>query len=192
MREVGLLKEGDLDRREWARRVALVAQQYEAMQRLGGFSPTAPRDLAMADNTMWILGRLGPGERAVYWAHNAHVQRVPVTGPSLPPGRFPSTGTRLGWALGRKYFAIGTAYGGPARDDASSVARDSIDAALGATAAGPFLLSLRGKAAPAVATWLSEERPMRFQVKHLMVPLGKAFDAVAYFDGASAAARIKE
>jgi hypothetical protein len=34
-----------------------------------------------------------------------------------------------------------------------------------------------------------EKRPMRFQVQHLIVPLGKAFDAVAYFDRATRAAR---
>ena len=171
--------------------MAVVVQQYEAMQRLGGFSPTAPRDQAMADNTMWILQRLAPGERAVYWAHNAHVQRVPVTGPAIPAGRLPSAGTRLGEALGRAYLAIGTAYGGPSRDDASAVVPGSVDAALGQVAAGPFLVSLRARAFnPGVRSWLAEERPQRSQVKQLMVPLGSAFDVIAYFPGATAAAHV--
>ena len=65
--------EGDKDRLEWARRLALVAQQHETVLRLGAFEATAPRDVAMTENTLWVLGRLAKGERAVYWTHNAHV-----------------------------------------------------------------------------------------------------------------------
>ena len=178
----------DSDRLEWTRRVALVIAQSEAMSRLGQFSPTVPRDLAMADNLMWILGRIGPGERAVYWAHNAHVQKTPVTGPPLPPGRYPGTGLRLNERLGRGYVAVGTAYGGPSRNGGADLAEGSVDAALALVSATAFLLPLGGKRPPEkVASWLSEERPMRFQVEHLLVPLGTAFDAVAYFDHAEPA-----
>jgi hypothetical protein len=114
------------------------------------------------------------------------VQRVGVTGPSLPPGRFPSTGTHLGQRLGTKYFAIGTAYGGPARNEPVPAA-DSVDAILGTVRATPFLLNLRGAKDP----WLSVERPMRFQVGNLMLPLGPAFDAIAYFDRTEPAPRVK-
>ena len=69
--------------------------------------------------------------------------------------------------------------------DASAPAEGSLDAALGKVSAKPFLLVL--KDAPA---WLSEERPMRFQTGYLDVAAGKAFDAVAYFDRATAAARV--
>lgn len=186
--ETNRLSGSDADRLEWTRRVALVIGQSEAMSRLGQFSPTVPRDLAMADNLMWILGRIGPGERAVYWAHNAHVQKTAVTGPSLPPGRYPGAGVRLHERLGRRYLAVGTAYGGRSRNGGTALAEGSIDAALAHVSATSFILPLGGKRPEAkVASWLSEERPMRFQVEHLLVPLGRAFDAVAYFDHAEPA-----
>jgi len=180
-------------RDEWARRLALAAQQQETMLRLGAFSPTAPRDQAMADNILWVLGRLAAGERAVYWAHNAHVQRAPVQGPPLPAGQWPSAGKRLTAALGRKYYAIATAYGGPSMDDKTAAASGSVDAALESVAPGPFLLALHsGPRSAEVGAWLSEERPMRFQRGYLMLPLGEAFDAVVYFGRATRAARSHE
>lgn len=188
---VDRLSEGEKDRLEWARRVALVVRQNEAMLRLGAFSPTAPRDHAMAENTLWVLGRLAAGERAVYWAHNAHVQKVPVKGPPLPPGSFPSAGMRLAAALGTKYYAIATAYGGPSMDKAAVAESGSVDAALESVGTGPLFLPLDGgRRSSAIASWLSQERPMRFQVGYLVVPLGRAFDAVAYFDRATPAARV--
>jgi erythromycin esterase-like protein len=176
---------------DWAKRVALVLAQNEEMLRLGAFSPESPRDKGMADNTLWIVSRLGNGERAVYWAHNAHVQRVPVQGPPLPPGKFTGAGMRFDAALGKKYYAIATTYGGPAMDDKSAAENGSVDAALERVAKSPFLLSLNGPRSVAVASWLSEERMIRFQTKYLLVPLGKAFDAVAYFDHAVASERVK-
>jgi erythromycin esterase len=181
---------GEADRVEWARRIALVLQQSEETLRLGMFAPAAPRDRAMAANTLWVLSRLGADERAVYWAHNAHVQRAVVTGPALPPGRFPSAGSRFADALGTRYYAIGTAYGGPARWDATVASMDSVDATLEKVDQTPFLLVLRTAARPsAVNAWLTEERLMRFQGGYLLLPLATAFDAVAYFDHATPAAR---
>jgi len=176
---------------EWARRLALVAQQQETMLRLGAFAPSAPRDQAMADNVLWVLGRLAKGERLVYWAHNAHVQRRPVKGPPLPAGEWSSAGMRLSAALGgEKYYAIATTYGGPSMDDKTAAASGSVDAALESAGAGPFLLSLHaGPRSPEVAAWLSQERPMRFQTGYLMLPLGDAFDTVVYFGRATRAVR---
>jgi erythromycin esterase len=184
------LSQGDADRLEWARRLALVVQQNEATLRLGFFAPTAPRDEAMAENTLWVLGRLAPDERAVYWAHNAHVQRALVQGPTLPPGSFPGAGTRFGAALGKRYVAIATAYGGPSMDKGTAAADGSVDAALEKVVTGSFLLSLHtGPVPSAVAEWLARERPMRFQVEYIRLPLGSAFDAVAFFDRAIPALR---
>lgn len=189
---IARLKAGDPEHLEWARRVAVTAQQYEAMQRLGAFSDAVPREEAMANNLMWILGRLKSGERAVYWAHNAHVQKVPVSGPALPPGRFASTGSKLKMLLGPKYFAIGLTYGGPSRDGGAAVPEGSLDAALSSLSTTAFVLRLDADSQPAsVAAWWSEERPMRFQVKHLLLPVGPAFDALVYFPGARAAARAE-
>jgi erythromycin esterase len=188
---VNRISTGDRDRLDWARRVALVAQQHETVLRLGAFAPSAPRDVAMAENTLWVLGRLAKGERAVYWAHNAHVQHAPVTGPPLPPGKWAGAGSRFRTALGKKYYAIATTYGGPSLDDQTAATTGSVDATLESVAQGPFLLSLQnGKRPKAVEAWLSEERLMRFQTGYLMLPLGDAFDAVAFFDRATRAARV--
>jgi len=189
--EVNHLAASDDDRSEWIRRVALVISQSETMSRLGPFSPTVPRDLAMADNLMWILSRLGRNERLVYWAHNAHVQKTEVTGPGVPEGRFPPTGLRLAERLGRAYVAVGCAYGGPSRDGGAPLPEASIDAVLAHASSAPFLLLLDDpKPPPAVRAWLTDEHPMRFQVQHLLVPLGLAFDAVAYFDHAERAGAV--
>jgi erythromycin esterase len=173
---------------EWAQRIARLIQQNELFLRLGAFHPTAPRDEAMAENTLWILEHLPKGERAVYWAHNAHVQHAPVKGPPLPPGAFTGAGTHFAKALGRKYVAIATAYGGPAIDNASEPQSDSVDAMLSKLAPAPFLLPLRGARRDA---WMNEERSMRFQTGYLIVPLGTAFDAVAYFERATKGERVQ-
>lgn len=190
VQRVDRLAEGRKDRLEWARRLALVAQQHETVLRLGAFEATAPRDIAMTDNTLWVLGRLAKGERAVYWAHNAHVQKVPVTGPPLPPGRFPPAGLRFHAALGKQYYAIATTYGGPSLDDQTVATSGSVDATLESVGKGPFLLVLHNaKRSGPVDAWLAQERLMRFQVGYLMVPLGTGFDAVVYFDRATRATR---
>lgn len=181
---------GTRDQRAWAERLALVAQQDEVMLRRGPFSPEAPRDAAMAANTQWIVDRLPRGERAMLWAHNAHVQRTPIKGPALPRGAFPSMGSRLGESLRTGYFAVGTAYGGPSVDSASAPRAGTVDAALGDIAAAPYLVPLRG--APqtgALGAWLHAERPMRFQVGHLVLPLARAFDAIVYFERVGAVVR---
>ncbi|HEU4523274.1 MAG TPA: erythromycin esterase family protein [Thermoanaerobaculia bacterium] len=181
------------DRTEWARRVALVVQQGEDALRLGMFSPTIPRDIALAENTLWVLRRLGAGERAVYWAHNAHVQKTPVKGAPLPAGAFPGSGQRFDVVLGAQYYAIGTTYGGPSMDDATAATPGSVDATLESVSEGPYLLLLRRSAPPpAIESWLAKERPMRFQVGYLDLPLGPAFDALVFFEGASDAARVSD
>jgi erythromycin esterase len=192
--KVRSLSAGEKNRLEWSRRMAFIVEQNEAMLRLGAFSPEVPRDIALAENTLWVLGRLPEGERAVYWAHNAHVQKVPVKGTGqIPPGSFPGSGLRFEKALGKKYYAIGTAYGGPSLEREPTAAESgSVDAALEAVATKPFLITLRGAPSSAEAiSWLSQERKMRFQVGYLLLPLGSAFDAVVYFDQVTKATRVK-
>jgi erythromycin esterase len=180
-----------LDRLAWAQRVAFVAQKFEEMLRLGAYHPAMSRNHAMGGNVAWIAGRLPPGERAVFWAHNAHIQRAPLKADALPPGPFVSTGTVIHAALGRGYYAIATSYGGPSLDKAATQPReDSVDEVLSQLAPAPYLLRLEpASATPHAAGWLAEERPMRFQVGNLRVPLGRAFDAVAFFPAAKPAAR---
>jgi len=177
-----------LTKDEWPHRITLVAQQDEEMLRLGAFAPSGPRDRAMAENTLWFLNRLPKGERAVYWAHNAHVQKVEVTGAPLPPGRYPNAGMRFAAALGKQYCAIATTYGGPSMDKSTLPVAGSVDGTLAKVAPHSFLLLLDGRRRP---KWLDDQRPMRFQVDHLNLPLGRAFDAVAFFDHATRAERVK-
>lgn len=66
---------------------------------------TSARDSYMADSVRWHLERSAPGTRIVLCAHNAHIQKEPVsfnghlTG--FPMGRY------LHRALGDDYFALG-------------------------------------------------------------------------------------
>ena len=177
---------GTAEQRAWAERFALIVQQDEVMLRNGPFSAENPRDAAMTANTRWIVDRLPSGERAVLWAHNAHVQRVAIKGGPVPPGEFPSMGQRLARELGEAYFAIGTSYGGPSLDSASAPRAGSVDAALAGVSPSSYLLPLRdASAGGALKSWLHAERPMRFEVGHLTVPLADAFDAVVHFDRVS-------
>jgi erythromycin esterase len=177
---------GTAEQRAWAERFALIVQQDEVMLRNGPFSSENPRDAAMAANTRWLVDRLPGGERAVLWAHNAHVQRVPIKGGPVPPGEFPSMGQRLGRALGDAYFVIGTTYGGPSLDSATAPRAGSADAALASISSEPYLLPLRDATTHgALKSWLHADRPMRFQVGHIVLPLADAFDAVVHFDRVS-------
>jgi len=188
----GRWSQGGADERAWVERFALLVRQDELMLRRGPLSPESPRDVAMAENARWLVDRLPNGERAVVWAHNAHVQRVLITGPAVPAGAFYSMGARLARDLGDGYVAIGTAYGGPSVDSASAPSPGSVDAALGELRRGPFLLRLRGaRPGGPTAEWLARERLMRFQVGHLRVPLASAFDVVVYFDRADPAAKLR-
>lgn len=177
-------------RREWAKRMVVVIDGMEKALRIGAFHSTVPRDSVLAENTLWVLGRLAPGERAVYLAHNAHVQRVPIHGAAVPPGSLLGSGTRFDVVLGRRYFAIGTAYGGPAMDDSSAPVGGSLDGVLAGALQAPSLLLLH-PATPLAEAWLSQEHVMRFQTGSLLLAPGRAFDAIAYFDRASRAAKAQ-
>lgn len=182
----------DPERIGWARRNAFVVRQFEEMLRLGAFHPAMSRNRAMAGNALWVVERLAPGERAVFWAHNAHVQRGRVKSQALPPpGDYPSTGSYLAEALGKRYIAIGTAYGGPSLDKSAPPESGGVDAVLGEVMPRPYVLVLAGERPPAVDAWLEAERPMRFQVGTLSLPLGAAFDAIAYFPAARRAERAQ-
>lgn len=171
-----------------ARQLASLLQHNEVALRVGMYSPTVPRDHAIAEITLWVVGQLRPGERAVFWAHNAHVQRAAIKGPAVPAGSFIASGARFDAVLGDRYYAIGTAYGGPSRDDGTPPAANSVDEELSKMGAPAFILPLRSKAAEA---WMSEERAMRFQNGYLSLRAGDAFDALVYFDRAIPAARAE-
>ena len=170
---------------EWIQRLALLIRYYEAFLRLDPFSPGMPREQAMADTLLWVVGKLPEGEKAIYWAHNAHVQRTATSGPALPPGEHVSAGMLVTAVLGAKYYAIATAYGGPSLDKDLPPDPDGLDAILGAVAPAPFILPLRGSRPEAVDQWLDVKRSLRFQVQYVNVAPGRAVDALVYFDRAA-------
>ncbi|MEV5652985.1 erythromycin esterase family protein [Nocardia sp. NPDC052254] len=66
---------------------------------------TSARDSYMADSVLWHLQRCDPGARIVLVAHNAHIQKAPVSFDGHLTG-FP-LGHYLDRALGEDYFALG-------------------------------------------------------------------------------------
>jgi erythromycin esterase len=86
---------------EWAlaRQHARVLSQNVEMQR------TDPRyrDLAMAENTRWILEQEGPQAKAMVWAHNGHVSAGKA-------GNFPSMGWYLRQAFGSNMVVFGLVF----------------------------------------------------------------------------------
>jgi erythromycin esterase len=87
--------------REAARQMAELADLNSGDNRLLGHS----RDWYMATRVLAAIERQGPGAKAVFWAHNAHVG---IRGEN-PAGK--SSGAWLREALGCRYAPIGVAFG---------------------------------------------------------------------------------
>jgi erythromycin esterase len=87
--------------REAAREMAELADLNTGDNRLLGHS----RDWYMATRVLGALERRGPGTKAVFWAHNAHIG---IRGDS-PAGK--SSGAWLREALGCEYAPIGVTFG---------------------------------------------------------------------------------
>jgi len=165
------------DEYRWALRLAVVAKQTEEMMRLGAFDASNPRDRAMAANALWALDHGGAGGMMI-WAHNAHVQTARIAGPPIPVKEgVPNLGLEIRDSLGARYLTIGFSYAGPSLDSATAPSPGSVDGMLAAVSDTAFVLPLRGASAEARA-WLDERRAMRFQVSHLELRPGGAFDAV--------------
>jgi erythromycin esterase len=162
----------------------------------GGAPLARSRDAAMAAN---LLAEAGPGTKAIYWAHNAHV--------SASPRRWGPTGALLRSVLGCGYQSIATTFGEGgflaqrAGDPAGGLERtilppggdETIEAVLAATGAGPRLAAWGcGESAQGAPAWLGEARPLRW-IGGVFAPdtppsgtyqpyrLLEAFDAIAYF-----------
>lgn len=60
------------------------------------------RDVAMAENILWLLGWLGPDAKIVVWAHNQHVSE------NYPP--YESMGYYLASVLGDDHMSIGFSF----------------------------------------------------------------------------------
>ncbi|MEU9126275.1 erythromycin esterase family protein [Streptomyces sp. NPDC048506] len=66
---------------------------------------TSARDVYMAGSVLWHLERFEPGTRVVLAAHNAHIQKTPVSFNGHLTGL--PMGQHLHRALGDEYFAVG-------------------------------------------------------------------------------------
>lgn len=95
--------------RSAGKRAWLFARRYAALleQNLEAGPPGKPdfevRDRAMAENLKWVIEEAEPGAKAVFWAHNAHIQESKEL--------VPSSGHYLAESLGAKYVSIGFVFG---------------------------------------------------------------------------------
>lgn len=153
---------------------------------------TSARDSYMADSIRWHLERSTPGTRIVLFAHNAHIQKQPVSFNGHLTG-FPM-GQYLHNALGTDYFALGltsteghTADMLPDEDTpfGFTVAttplqppeQGSIEAAFADADLGPGLADLR-RARREVTQHGSDPDRTRLQSAYLHVPVLEAFDGM--------------
>lgn len=132
------------------------------------------RDLAMAENTVWVLEQLGPAGKLVVFAHNAHVMNAARRGGQLsglaqPPR---SMGQQLRDTLRSDLVIIAEAAPGTSHNP--SEFGDVVRTA----GTPPFLLDLRPASGP-VRRWLDQTHRLRAngQSEALVTP-ASAFDVV--------------
>ncbi|WP_151773868.1 erythromycin esterase family protein [Streptomyces abyssomicinicus] len=150
---------------------------------------TSARDLYMAESLLWHLDRLETTARVVLVAHNAHIQRTPISFDGRLTGL--PMGQHLHHALGDSYFALGltsvTGHTAEMRRDEKAPfgfgvhetpleppPPGSIEAAFAAAGLGLAFADLR----PARAGGLSSPDRMRMQSVHLHTRVLDAFDGI--------------
>ncbi|WP_153815660.1 erythromycin esterase family protein [Streptomyces sp. SUK 48] len=159
---------------------------------------TSARDLYMARSLLWHLERLGPGTRVVLAAHNAHIQKTPVSFGGHLTGL--PMGQHLHRALGDDYAALGlvsttghtadmprdenTAFGFTIDATALEPAEPgSIEAAFADAGLGLSIADLH-QAPPRAAQGNAGLAPgpdrIRIQSAYLHTPVLEAFDAILH------------
>ena len=130
--------------------------------------PQRSRDWTMAANLLRVLQ---PGERAVYWGHNAHVAHIPSS-----PDDTARAGAILRKLLGEEYGAVATSFreGGflaQLPDDPGDrlmtftlppSPEESIDAVLDAMSFGDGIVTWTRAEAAVAPKWLATPRPMHW------------------------------
>ncbi|MGW0550641.1 erythromycin esterase family protein [Streptomyces altiplanensis] len=156
---------------------------------------TSARDAYMAESVLWHLERFEPGTRVVLAAHNAHIQKTPVSFDGRLTG-FPM-GQHLHRALGDDYVALGlTSTTGQTADmprdenarfgftvdttaleppEPGSIEAAFADADLGLSVAG---LHRAPREAPSSADPAPGPDRIRIQGAYLHTPVLDAFDAI--------------
>ena len=110
-----LIGRSTVDEFEVAHRCAATARHTDAFLGVFALGEERPaegtniRDLAMAENVAWILGR---EERIVIGAANGHVQRWPFSAPPIVNNELTMLGEHLASTLGESMVVIAGAIGG--------------------------------------------------------------------------------
>ncbi|MFD0337268.1 erythromycin esterase family protein [Streptomyces sp. NPDC127117] len=162
----------------------------------GPTADTSARDVYMAESVLWHMERIEPGTRIVLAAHNAHIQKSPISSNGHLTG-FPM-GQHLHDVLGDDYFALGpTSSGGHTAEmvrdeqarfgftvgdtalqppEPSSIEAAFTAAGLGLSVAG-FRQARTRAAAPASAPGPGR---IRLQSTFLHTPVPDAFDGILH------------
>lgn len=167
------------------------------------------RDAAMFGNTRTALDVLFPGQKAMLWAHNFHISKVPAQGQS-----YVNLGQHLARALGTSYRTVGFSFGdgelravsgdpaqqvkGPVVLTAAPAPRDSLDTLISGNAPAIYLNVAQARQNPVLNAWLAQ--PIRIaSVGAVYTPglptganvvLPQAFDGVIFVKRSSAAGAL--
>ncbi|GAA0838244.1 erythromycin esterase family protein [Streptosporangium amethystogenes subsp. fukuiense] len=165
---------------------------------------TSARDVYMAGSLLWHLERCEPGTRIVLAAHNAHIQKAPISFNGQLTG-FPM-GQHLHNALGDAYFALGlTSTGGHTgemiRDEQARFGfriedtalqppePGSVEAAFAGAGLGLSIAGLRPARTQLAAT--GPDR-IRLQSTFLHTPVLDAFDGILHTPASTVARTLEE
>lgn len=204
---VDLLARFDAQRAAWIARTGepawILARQHMNLIRQAEQSFREPgfRDVAMADNTRWILDHEPPGARVVVWAHNSHIaaQQLGLS----------AMGRLLRERLGASYFTVGVTFGAGALRalDWSQGRREGpvqaitvgpppprgLDAALGLAGLAAFALDVRATTGPLgawldakTATWSVGGIYNGVAASGQMRSVKRSYDALVYLDRVTA------
>lgn len=126
------------------------------------------REESMAENTVWLSNRIGPGGRMVLWAHNLHVSTWESWQGQYQRRTFGDDMVVLGFTheygrLTASFFSeeLRRCVGPPREFDLDEPVPDSYEAYLARASAPEFVLDLRGLEYETGNTWLFDSRRLR-------------------------------
>jgi erythromycin esterase len=144
------------------------------------------RDRAMADNALWVLKNVAPGERAVLWAHNVHVAKAEI---EIAAGGAPETGpvadlvSYLYEEMGKDLFSVVFTFGRSADPyvRVPPLEPGSVEHLLAGAATPRLLLDLRSAPAEGpVRAWLDQPAKLQMEDGYLRCRLDEAYDALFF------------
>lgn len=166
----------------------------------------AARDLAMAQNVVWLAEQIPADERVLVWAHNGHIQIAQSTLPAT------NMGMHLREHLGRDYLPVGFVLGEgtyrawvkptePVIADVTVGPREPGWVAEAFAQAGPpnFAIDLRTAETGPARDWLFSPQILHScgwlvseqESKGSIDVLGRLFDVAIYLDRTSSARQLK-